>query len=271
VLVAVSICSAIIASLFAGSRPRDVEAVVFGLGGDAAEAARTVVGASAGWQADRIYFGGQDGRSLNVAYLPGLRYREMKWTALPNGALESTAQVWPAPGLRGLLVKPPGANLPSRWDCVEPGGGQGLERVDGGLLAILPVQDGGACSGGTRRLASFGGLLTLLSAGHATMPATDQPAVRAVWRVQQRPSYRVQAVVEALDSAGRVSDRSVVEPYPAGSWEPGEVVVAYLALPSTVRPGTQLAVAFGRGGAEQRLTIDDPLPLFGQTRYLIEG
>jgi hypothetical protein len=270
-LVPLTISTALAVSLLVASWPSDVEAAVFGLGGDAAQAARSVATGAASWQADRIYFGGQDGRSLNVAYMPGLRYREMKWAALQGGSLDSAVQVWPAPGLRGLLVPPPGASPPSRWDCVEPGGAQGLAPVEKSALALLPVQDGGPCTAGNRRLASFSGLLTLLAAGHATMPTTDQPAVRAAWRVQQRPSFRVLPVVEALDPSGRVIDRAVAEPYPAGSWEPGEVVVAYLALPSTNRPGARLAIAFARGGAEQRLAIDDPLPLFGQTRFLIEG
>ena len=44
-------------------RSQDVEARIFGLGGDAGPAARAVATSEMAWQADRIYFSGQDGRS----------------------------------------------------------------------------------------------------------------------------------------------------------------------------------------------------------------
>src|SRR5947207_14993499 len=77
--------------------------------------------------------------------------------------------------------------------------------------------------------ASFGGLIALLEA----RPISSEGAgneLQAAWRVEQRPSVRVQPVVERLEPAGTVGV-APAEPYPSGSWEAGEVIVARLAAP----------------------------------------
>ena len=102
--------------------------------------------------------------------------------------------------------------------------------------------------------------------------ADDEPASpRDAWRVLQRPSFRAQPVVELVETGGAVESFSVVDPYPSRSWEPGELVVARLPVPTGAtgdRVAARAALGFMRGGPAQRMTIDDPLALYGQTRVI---
>ena len=80
-------------------------------------------------------------------------------------------------------------------------------------------------------------------------------------------------MVERLDAAGAVVASNLHEVYPSGSWEPGELVVARLPGPvdSLTADPPRLAIGFARGGPTNRLTIDDPLPLYRQVRVLSAG
>lgn len=246
-------------TLWEFARPRAVEETVFGLGGDAGAAARVVAASPIAWQADRIYFAGRDQRSLSVAYLPGLAYRDMKWIDL------SQAVVWPAEDKHGLLVYRAGATGPLA-DCWRaPFGSE--QRGDDPRLQWLPLATERRCVPTARRLASFAGLLELIEA--QTVPsASNGPLVRVVWRIVQRPIFDVALVVEQLDPRENVIAQRQFTPYPAAFWEPGETVVATLPLPPAPEQH-RLAVGFARDGASRRLTIDDPLPLYGQSRWLI--
>lgn len=255
------------AALWSGaqvSTPRRPEGDVFGLGGSAGPAARAVRDTAGTWAADRIYFSGLDQRSFGVAYLPGLAYREMKWVD------SDRATVWPAPNRAGVFVFIPSdpASIPSLacWNGQRgPGGSGALERAERGMI-WLPALGEGVCPGPGRRLASFGGLVDILRASSG-----DEGRVLSVaWQVVQRPGVAVQPVVEVLDERGTVVESRVADPYPSGSWEPGELVVAQLPVPTTerLRPGFKLALGFTRGSREARLAIDDPLPLYGQTRLM---
>jgi hypothetical protein len=242
--------------------PPDIEATIFGLGGDAAASARAIAATPETWLADRIYFSGRDERSFGVAYLPGLAYREMKWLDTQR------ALVWPAEGRRGLLVHADweqSSLIDQCWSSdqrshsIQPPAG--TERV----LHWVPETGQRRCATGGRRIASFGGFVELIDA-----EVLSDRQVRVAWRVLQRPSFRSQPILELQNQAGAVVASNVSDPYPAGSWETGEVVVALLAPPSTAND-LQASVGFTRGSAAGRLSVDDPLALFGQVRLLIGG
>jgi dolichyl-phosphate-mannose-protein mannosyltransferase len=248
-------------------RTRDVEDGVFGLGGDAAPAARAVRAAPDSWQADRLYFGGVDRRSSSVAYLPGLAYREMKWFD------QSAALVWPAEGERGLLVLARSSEPALLAECWSAAARQAELAGPGAERVIRPVPPAAerSCLPGERPVASFAGLLDLLGTRVTDSNEGGSGEVRVAWRVAQRPGFGVPGIVEARDGNGAMVGTTSAEPYAAGSWEAGEVVVARLKRPSPTEPaaGGDLALSFGRGGTANRLSIDDPLPLFGQTRLQI--
>jgi hypothetical protein len=252
------------------ARPREVEAAVFGLGGDAAAAARAVRAAPASWQADRVYFVGLDQRSTGVTYLPGLAYREMKWFD------QSAALVWPAEEQQGLLVLDRGDDPVLLNDCWAPLARQAelsTTAPNDRRLLPIPLAAERTCAISTRRIASFGGLLDLLDLRVASQPVGPGYDLRFGWRVAQRPSFRVSPVLERLDNTGDSAANPAAEVYPAGSWEPGEIIAARLPLPSAAGPdssGESFAFGFARGGTSpSRLAIDDPLPLYGQTRLSI--
>jgi 4-amino-4-deoxy-L-arabinose transferase-like glycosyltransferase len=249
-------------------RPRAVEAETFGLGGEAGLAARAVRETPAAWSAERIYFGGRDGRSFGVAYLPGLNYREMKWLDLEQGL------VWPAERRRGLLARPAGQPAPLFAACVGAEPAAGLSGPGAAArLDWLPEQAARRCGPGDLRLASFGGFAELRGLRRTEAPSGGPAGLEVVWQVIERPSFRVQEVVERLDGAGAVVASNLYEVYPSGSWEPGELVVAWLPAPAggPAADPARLAIGFTRGGPTNRLTIDDPLPLYRQIRVLSAG
>jgi hypothetical protein len=252
-------------------RPRAVEAEVFGLGGDAGSAARAVAKTSEAWLADRVYFSGQDGRSPATAYMPGLAYREMKWLDT------SSALVWPADGSRGLLVRPPGASDTLMLECWDSAALEAsVLSTRGGtdrLVQWLPPAEQRRCARGDDRQASFGSFLDLLRAWPAGGHDSGRTDLLVAWRVIQPPAFRTQLVAERLDPDGAVLDTVYADPYPSGSWEPGELIVARIGIPSVNMPpgASKLAVGFTRGRPPNRLAIEDPLTLFGQIRVMSDG
>jgi 4-amino-4-deoxy-L-arabinose transferase-like glycosyltransferase len=241
-------------------RTRDVEADVFGLGGDAAASARAIRAAPETWQADRIYFSGRDERSFGVAYLPGLAYREMKW-------LDSArALVWPAEGRRGVLVRSsqePSPLIDECWAVEEQARPIQPSVASDRLVQWLPEPSLRRCATPGRRIASFGGFVELIEA-----VVEPDGQLRAAWRILQRPSFRSQPIVELQDQAGGIIGSAVANPYPASSWEAGELVVALLPLPERAEDA-RASIGFTRGNAANRLSIDDPLALFGQLRLAV--
>lgn len=251
-------------------RPRATEAEVFGLGGDAGSSARAVASTPEAWLADRLYFSGQDGRSFGTAYLPGLAYREMLWLDA------SKALVWPPEGKRGLLLQPPGSPstlMSECWDSATLQAGPpktwaGADR----LIHWLPAAEQRRCGLVDKRRASFGSFIDLLKVWQVGSSDPGQSELRVLWRVVQAPAFRAQLVAEHIDSNGGVLNTVQTDPYPSGSWEPGELVVARIGIPSGGLPheASQFAIGFTQGRLPNRLTIDDPLPLFGQIRVMSE-
>jgi hypothetical protein len=269
-LLTVAVLGALLWTTYQFGRPREVEAHVFGLGGDASPAARAAATRPETWQADRLYFSGSDQRSFGVAYLPGLAYREMHW-------IDATqALVWPAAGKRGLLIRPAGTIAPLLdlcWDdatrasrLAEPA--VGTDRI----IQWLPDPAQRACATSDGRLASFGGLIDLLSARLAPPLSPGKPEVIVAWRVTQRPSVNTLLVVEQLAPDGSVRGSTTTAPYPSSSWEPGELVVVRAIAPPAADPSAppRLAVGFTRGNNQNRMTIDDPLRLYNQIRVLLD-
>jgi hypothetical protein len=250
-------------------RQPDVEADVFGLGGDAAPAARAVAQTPESWQVDRLYFAGQDGRSFGTAYLPGLAYREMKWFDVNH------AFVWPSEGKQGMRLLPPSMSTTPRnlecWNRTAPG--SSLRELPGGAnswVQWLPGREQVDCEPLAGKVASFGRLVELL---HVTRVGPREAEVRAAWRVAQRPSFRTQLVLESLDATGEVVATRLVDPYPSRYWETGELIIAQVVPPADERAPAeprQLAIGFTRGTPGVRLTIDDPLALYNRTRIVID-
>jgi hypothetical protein len=263
------VAAVVVAGIWTGlelARTHDVEAEVFGLGGDAAPSARALASSPESWQADRVFFSGQDGRSFGIAYLPGLAYREMKWVD------SSRALVWPSAGKQGLLVRPAGPPSPLMAECwAAPAREAHLETPVGTdrVLQWLPDPTSRQCATGERRQTSFGGLIDVLNVWRTSATAPDNADLHAAWRVVQRPGFRVQPVAEQIEPDGAVRGVRLVDPYPSGSWEPGELVVARIPAPAEAEaPPGRLALGFTRGGPSSRLTIDDPLSVYGQTRVI---
>jgi hypothetical protein len=250
------------------TRQRDVEAEIFGLSGDAAPATRAVSATPESWLADSLFFSGRDERSLNVSYMPGLAFREMKW-------LDSKrASVWPPETKRAMQILSSGNPTSGGVECWDSGIRQELPTlppVGDTVIRWIPDRSA-ACGPVPRKIASFGGLIELLHASQVPLTSAGEPEVRVAWRVLQRPTFRAQLVVESLDSNGQTVANMFVDPYPSRSWESDELIVVQVAAPvhSAGTPARRLGVGFTRGRPSDRLAIDDPLSLYNQTRVIIQ-
>ena len=228
----------------------------YGINGDAALAARQALRPDLMRQADVVFFAGDDSRTMDVAYLPGLAFPSMRWFDGARGL------VLPPADTRALYVLPDRAGAAVARRCL----GRELTaptrrdvRVEAALDTVIADRTSTECIDSRQEIgAQFEGTARLLG---LDAPATIEPGqpmdVTLRWEPLQRPQNRARPFVRLVDSKGRAWGQTAESAvYPSSSWRPGELVVgiARLTVDPTLPPGDYgLEVGVTNGSSPARL------------------
>jgi hypothetical protein len=252
------------ASLGAGELRGQVAAseAFYGLVGDVAIATRQAARPDLMRRADAVYFVGDDSRSTDVAYLPGLAFPTLRWFDGARGF------VLPPAGQEALYVAPDRAAADVAKRCLGENALIGRERdavLGVGLDLYLAAAGAGECASPRTAIgAPFGEAQT----ENARLIALDGPAsiepgrtmdVLIHWEAVSRPRNRERPFVRLVDSQGRRWGQAETTAYPSAAWRPGEraVGIARLDVDASLPPGTyRLDGGFSAGSGQAR-TVDD--------------
>ena len=256
----------------------------YGIVGDVAIATRQATRPDLLRRADAVYFVGDDSRSTDVAYLPGLAFPTLRWFDGARGF------VLPPAGQEALYVAPDRAAADFAKRCL--GEGALLERErDAVLGAGVDLYLSGAGAGGCASPRSvIGAPFGEAQAENARLVALDASAsiepgrtmdVLIQWDAVSRPRNRARPFVRLVDSQGRRWGQAETSAYPsvrmatgrAGSWgcasgsrsEPAagrvpagrRVYCCLVASPN--RGGWRLGQRWPRAGARPECAAGQPL------------